>query len=247
MADKLAAFYGKVHIFQRDANGNPVNGAFIGDVSKFGVSQTAQTSKHNESYTGFNALTAVVTTSRDMMIDIDAHDYALKNLARYMYATTTQIAPGTGHVQSLGAVAIGETKLLDHINIDPTGAVIVTSSSTPLVENVDYTIERGTGTFVALKALTAVSITYDYLGFGSAAMFTSPDNTDYYVRLSGFNKVDGKPVVVDFYRVRFEPIQNLGLIDKNVGSYQVKGDVLWDSTKPVNGLMGSFASIRQVD
>lgn len=246
MADKLAAFYGKVHIFQRDANGNPINGAWIGDVSDLSLSQSAQTSKHNESYSGFNALASVVTTSRDMSVSMKAHDYSLKNLARYMYATATQIAGATGYVQHLGAAAAGETKLLDHINIDPSGAFIVTNGTTPLVEGEDFTVERGTGTMVFITAQTDVTVTYDYLGFGQAAMFTTADNTNWYIRLSGFNKVDGTPVVVDLYKVRLEPISNLTLINKNHGEYDIKGDVLWDSTKPVNGPLGCFARIRQV-
>jgi len=59
---------------------------------------------------------------------------------------------------------------------------------------------------------------------------------------------DDRVVLVDLYRVQIEPASSWTLINdgNNVNSYEINGEVLIDSLKPVDPVLGQYGNYKEL-
>ncbi len=242
MSQKILLSNGKVTVFERDAAGAPINGAFIGDVSALSMSLAVEKIEHKESYSGQNAVVASVITGKTATLEMTCHDHSLKNLSRVLQGSVIAQGAGTVTDEALGTLASGAVVALSKINIT---AASITVNGAVAVDGVDYSLDKKTGLLTAITAgvYAAAEITH---GASEGVSLFSASDKDYLVRFNGVNKVDGKPYVATFYKVRFAPAQTLNFIGSEFGSYAISGDVLLDETKPESGAFGQFGKIETV-
>ena len=86
-------------------------------------------------------------------------------------------------------------------------------------------------------------------GFGvttEIGIFTQP-LPERFLRLEGLNTAQGNAkVLVELYRVAFDPLKELNLISDEYNKFELEGSLLADNTKPVDALLGQFGKIVQL-
>jgi hypothetical protein len=77
-------------------------------------------------------------------------------------------------------------------------------------------------------------------------MFAQPA-PERWVRLNGINTAEqDKPVLVDLYRVQFNPVETMTLINEAHGNLPLSGSVLYDSTKDGDTTLGQFGRVMDL-
>ena len=132
-------------------------------------------------------------------------------------------------------------------------------SATPaktLVLGTDYTADLDFGAVQLLRlddgAATPVPFTAPLkasYGFGvttEIGIFTQP-LPERFLRLEGLNTAQGNAkVLVELYRVAFDPLKELNLISDEYNKFELEGSLLADNTKPVDAVLGQFGKIVQL-
>jgi hypothetical protein len=151
---------------------------------------------------------------------------------------------------------VGERYFLAHPKV--ASLVIQDSSATPatLVEGLDYTADVDFGAIqflrlddggtpavpyaAPLKASYAFGVT---TGIG---IFTQP-LPERYLRLEGINTADGNArVLVELYRVAFDPLKEMSLISNEYNKFEMEGSLLADASKPIDATLGQFGRIQLI-
>ena len=234
------SFRGKVYMGTRDSNGNPEGLTHIGNVPELSLSFAVETLEHKESMSGQDLTDVSITTSKSGEISLTAEELIKETFALALNGTYSDVTGATvesGEALCTAPVA-GKTYLLAHPDVS---TVTLTHDATP-IDAANYTVnaKHGSIVFNDVTGLTgAVTAGYTYANYKKVLMFTA-DDTDYWLRLEGLNKVNNERVVVDLYKVRVNPTDGMAFINDELGSAPIKGKVLADTTKAADGALGQF-------
>lgn len=242
------SFQGKIYVGTRLAGGLPGAMRWVGDAPKCDVSLKADTSTRKESYSGNRLTSAVLDKGKDGTIQLTLNYATIENLALGLYGNVQTIASGAVTAEELPAgLAAGDVVALDKSNIS--ALVITDSAGTPvtLVANTDYKVlNAAAGTIEILNVgsyTQPFNAAYSNGGSTDVAMFTAPA-PERYVLLDGINTVDNSPVIMRLYRVKFEPMSTLPLINDDFAAIDLTGTVLFDSEAALDGALGGFGKIE---
>ena len=172
-------------------------------------------------------------------MDLTAVELSPENIALAIRGSVTAVTAGAVTGEALTAHLDG---LVRFANIpDPAVAPVITGSGgTPTyTEGTDYTvvgagiIPLGTGTITEGLALEA--------GYtkaaGNVVQAMVDSSSEFEMIFDGLNEAQsGKRVVVQAYRVKFSPGQNVAWIGDNFAELQISGEVLKDTTITGGGL-----------
>ena len=104
-----------------------------------------------------------------------------------------------------------------------------------LVEATHFTLDATFGT-VTLNALSEASVgdvwnlAYTHLGYVNVTALTETSQ-ERWLRFQGLNTIDNREVVVDLYRASFDPLQGYGLINEEIASIDLSGNILLDALR----------------
>lgn len=230
---------GKVAIFERSPVGKAINGLFAGDVSTLTLDLSVEKAEHKESYTGQNSTAVSVPIGTTGRISMTAHNHNAQSLARITRGTVVPQPAGSITNESLGMLEEGQVAAISKINLT---SATLTVGGEPAVEGEDYALDKRTALLTALTAGEFVVAEAAHGASDGVGLLTTGEK-EYTVRFSGINKVDGKPYVATFYKVRFDPAQSLSFIGKEVGSYTLSGEVMLDEYKPESDVFGQFGKL----
>lgn len=228
---------GKIYIFERDANGKPINGEYVGITDAAGISMTREVLEKYTSDDYTNSLIAEEEKSKKATLEMTLASFAAKNLARVLYGTVVAQEAGSVNAENLGAFAAGESKALAKVGVSD---VVLTAGGAALVEGVDYTISGKTGLITALVDLVGVSAAYAHTASEAIGMFTH-SGKEYFVRFDAETS-DGSVFVVEVPRWKPNPATNLGLKSQDFANFQISGPILADETI-TNSPLGKFARV----
>jgi hypothetical protein len=124
-------------------------------------------------------------------------------------------------------------------------SVVVTDSAetlATLVAGTDYTL-----TFTLVTGFTApIKAAYSYAAVTDIGLFTAT-MPKRFVRFEGINTaVSNAPVLVELYRVVFDPLKDLSLISNDFQKFELDGKLLTDNTKSTTATLGQFGRITQI-
>jgi hypothetical protein len=252
MAEKRIYYRGQGKIFAHarefDADtgvSKPGLGIWLGNAPAFSVTLSVEKQEHRESYSGQNLIDVSYITAKNASIACTLEEFSAFNLGLCLNGESTKVAAdSTERSLELPALAPGDVVSLGEVNIDD--FTFETSGGTPIAE-ASYSIDKGTGTLEALAAIAAGAVVeFSTLAYDATSMFTQPD-LEWWVRFAGLNMLDElRPTVVDLYRVKFEPVQNLGLISAELAQLEIAGTPLADQTRPSGDPFGQFGKIQMV-
>lgn len=241
---------GKVYLGTRDADGNAQAMLWVGNAPafKFGLEETV--TEHKESYSGSRLTDVRLTTEIKSTVEMTLEQLDANNLNVMLFGTSVSQASGSVSAYALegsATPAVGQVYLFS--DQDVSSVVITDSTGTPktLTSGTNYELDAKAGMITMLDittggafvgplnaAYTRAAVTRTKL-FGSAAV-------EYWVRFVGLNTaVSGSPkVIVDLYRARLSPAQEVGLITDDIAQFVLQGSVLADTTKTAAGDFGQF-------
>lgn len=253
VADNVRLYRGQGQVFlAKRVNGQPAGLEFIGNVSELMLNPQTEKIEHQESQTGNNSVDKVIERGLKVEMSMTSDSSLAENLARLVFGKVTKDAAVTVTAEPHIAYK-GKYLTLDNINLTSFTSLLPATGTTPLTAVSTYEIvDLAAG---MIRILPTASITdgatvrANYISGASEtiAAFGST-NTEYWLRFNGLNSAeDDNPVIIDCFKVRFAPASDLPVInDDNFAEYKQSGTCLFDSLQPVNGKLGRFFSIRQL-
>ncbi|HFE7520432.1 TPA: hypothetical protein ACGAD2_000900 [Salmonella enterica subsp. enterica serovar Newport] len=234
---------GKLYLAKRNASGRPGAYRWVGDVSKLELALSVETLTHKESYSGQRATTRRLITSKDATVTSTWFEFSAENLATQLYGERAIVAAGTVTGEALpDNIQAGDRLALAHQNVSD--VVIGT-----LQEGTDYTVDAlyGALTFLTPQA-KAAGVNYSHAGGVNTTLFTRQPE-ELALRYEGINLAEGgKAVVVELYKIQFDPVSALSLIsaDNDVAGLETKAGVLFDGGMGSDPLLGNFGRVIHV-
>jgi hypothetical protein len=242
------SFQGKVYLGTRLAGG--LAGALrdVGDAPKCDISLASETEKRKESRTGLRLTSAVLNKGNEATIALTLNWANAKNLVLGMYGTELTVASGTVTEEVLpAALAVGDFVALEHGGISSLVITDSTGSPVTLTLGTHYRVDSANGGVIEILSLATVTqplkAAYAYTASSDVTMFTAPP-PERYLFLDGINTVDDSPVRVRLYRVKFNPMATIPLINESFGTIELTGDVLFDDEAAIDTDLGGFGKIE---
>ena len=248
-----ASFQGRVYLGKRDASGNPTDVRSPGNVAELKLSLKTEVLEHFESQTGQRSLDHRMVKQKAATIMLTIEEFTKENLALALYGSFVQSQSGNVQAQPIPAPILGDRFLLAHPKVS---ALVVKDSAVPpstLALGVDYTAELDFGAIQFLRLDNGATPPVPYVApikaayaFGETTeigIFTQP-LPERFLRFEGLNTAQGNAkVLVELYRVAFDPLKELSLISDEYNKFELEGSLLADNTKPADSLLGQFGRI----
>ena len=239
---------GSIFVAERDANGKPKALRWLRDVSSAKIALKTTEVNHKESYSGQRSTAKVITTGKEASIDLTLMEMSGENLAMATQGKLAQVTNGTitNEVLPIGLVA-GDRIALKYPKVS--AVTITDSTGTPAtLDPAKYHVNAEYGAIV-LDDLTGVTqplkVAYSYAALETVAIFAEGQKQTFW-RYEGINLAEeGKPIIVELYRVTAKPLKDLSLITDKLSDMNISADVLIDTTKPANSDLGQFGRILQ--
>jgi hypothetical protein len=249
---------GKFLVAERDANGNATGFRELGNVPSATIDIEVDKFEHKESKSGSRAIDLTILKEKKASVKLTLEDFDLNTLALGLYGTRAEVAAGSAISESIFApndLSVGSDRLyIPTLNPNITAITSVTydpdGAATLLVLDTDYTFTAGdngiriiqTSSAVAVEG-TKMEIIYDHGANVQLDVFTET-SMERWVRFEGVNTIEGgKDIIVDMFRVSFDPMTGYGLINEDVGSVELNGSILYDD-KRVSG--SNFFTQREI-
>lgn len=237
---------GRIYIAERGNNGLPGKFAFVGCADALNVALSVETIQHFSKCTSADALDYQGTRSQSAEVSMTLSEWVKANVLLALRAVEVPDATsGSVSAEACGTGFVaGDVYLLGQATGRPrtnVSAVTVSDGGGALTLNTDYTLNADTGAVTFLAPTTgSVTADYTYDDLPFASMFRA-GSKDFWLRFDGVNKADeDRPLVVDLYKVQFNPAANLDLLSDELALIELSGAVLVDDTKPEDGDLGQF-------
>jgi hypothetical protein len=239
---------GKVYLATLDTS-DVVNSGFrwIGNVPDLRFPTTTNKVEHRESYTGKQSKDLIIDQVTDGKVMFTLEDFSKENLALAFFGTSSSITGATVTDEPVIA-KLGYSVPLANINITTFTTLEIVGDTIAPTGNYSVDLKSGLITFEAepadeeLVEDLSVLATYTFGTYTKTTGFTSA-RKHYHLRFAGVNTVKhNQPVVVDFFKVTFDPQKELALINSTeLSKFELEGDMLFSSV----GTDGGFVRIRQ--
>jgi hypothetical protein len=251
-----ASFQGRVYLGKRDASGNPVEVRSPGNVAELKLSLKTEVLEHFESQTGQRTLDHRMVKQKSATVMLTIEEFTKENLALALYGSFVQNQGGTVQAELIPHLVVGDRFLLAHPKVS--GVIVKDSSPTPktLAAGTDYTLDADFGAIQLLRLddgaatptayVAPLKVNYSYGQATEIGIFTQP-LPERFLRLEGLNTAQGNAkVLVELYRVAFDPLKELSLISDEYNKFELEGSLLADPSKPIDAVLGSFGRIVQL-
>ncbi|MDH2197881.1 hypothetical protein [Ectopseudomonas oleovorans] len=243
----LFSFQGKIYLGERSAQGKLVKSIWVGNAPACSVQFQTETTNKTESFSGNRLPYGRLRRGKTANITLSLDEWILENLILGLHGKSVPVTAGsaTGEVLPTGIVA-GDLVRLDKGFVS--SVVITDSAGTPAP--VPHTVESPNAGLIRLGSLTGVtppfSAAYSYAAAQSLSIFaeTPPERWLY---LDGINTENNRPVLLDLYRVSFDPVGDLGLIHDEYGQLSMTGSVLYDPANANGSNMHGFGNVQWQD
>lgn len=246
---------------------NGVTGAFteIGNVPTLEISNEISKLEHKESTSGKRLTDRTIITELKAKFNLTMEDWGRKNLAIALQGVVSSIAGGAFNAAAADAVGgtgpataadVGKLWPLKRGAIATTPAPVVKDSTpgTPLtLTPADYVLDRQYGVISLARATTSAAgnapivlplrVEYTY-GDQAVVALLQAARVNYALRLQAINTAESDvPMLVELWKLDFDPSKTLGLIQDEIAQFSIEGDVLADETKGSDALLGTFGRV----
>lgn len=177
-------------------------------------------------------------------------------LATYLYGTVNAVAGGafTNVPFEVNSITAGQTVRLPGGRKHVSSLVIKDSAGTPatLTPGTHYNVidlDAGLVKFINITGFTQPFTASGTEGAGSRVSLLTQRTLEKFLLFKGINIAnDDKVVLVELYRVQIEPANSWTLLNdgNNVNAYEINGEVLIDSTKPSDPVLGQYGNYKEL-
>lgn len=250
--DQYFSGQGIVYVADRDSSGNILTYKDVGNVPALKVSLSTDVQDHKESRTGNRLTDFRLITQNKARVTITLEKFTKSNLRLLLYGTESSNASTTSVTNetlnaSVTAVAVGDVYFTKYPNIS---SFTVRANVTSLTQNTDYSIDAASGRITILSITNmgstgTLNVNYTAAAYESVVLFKDA-NKERALRFVGLNTADSnRQVLVELYRVIFDPAQNLDIINDELAKFEVEGSVLVDTNRFSDATLGGFGRVIQ--
>lgn len=239
MPENFASRYfrgqGAIFIGDSDANGNPINLKFAGDIGSAGMTPNVETVETKENVSGKRATAVSLQTGVEFNLSIAFRSLTPAQAALWMQAGNTAKAGATVTNEVVTAKHDAFT-LLEHNKVS---AVTVTdvAGTTTYTAGTDYVLDADKGMFEVLSTGTITdgqTLHVDYTYAAQHHLTANPTNADKCIVFAGINTADNdKQTRVTAYKVKLDPGAMDMIQTDQSGEVTISGRVLIDTRRPV--------------
>lgn len=243
---------GRVMLGERDpATGRPKFLRQVGNCTALQLAMAVTSTDHKESMSGDRTIDLQLVTDKAPTINVTMESLSQRNLALGYWGNTITVAGGDEDAEPLVLVPGGVYPLL-HPNISD---LVLTKPGAPgavLAELNNYDWDPRFGTIYVkedpadvgiVPAGLAVTAAYTYAGYEKLEGLTEQRAPERFLRFEGLNTVDGAAVIVEVYRVQFQPLQTRDLINDEIANVALTGAIMADPRIATTGISRYFREI----
>ena len=226
------------------ATGRPGALHWVGNVPEATLELSVETSEKRESFSGNRGIYKRMRTRRGGTFSGSMDEWSLKNLAMLLHSTEVPVVTGsvTGEVFPAGLVA-GDEVLLAHpyasslVITDSTGAPVTVSTD-------DYALEGHNDRTVRIidpsTYTQPLKGAYSYAAYSKLDVFSQePEET--FIYFDGIDTEFNEPVMIEMFRVEFDPMGGWGLINEEFGNLPFSSQLLFDPLNVDSNGKGGYA------
>lgn len=243
MADIYFSGQGTLYLGSRDTSGTVTTYQEVGNVPSITLGLETDVLEHKESTTGQRLTDLRLIREKTATLSMTVESLTTANLQLLLYGTTNSIAGSSVVAEVIPTVAVGDVYKTDFPLIS--SVVVNATAGTPTL-NTHYTVDANGGMieFISLAGLTQpLNVDYNYAA-NTKVQFFKDSSKERFLRFSGLNTANSdEAVVIELYRVVFDPVGNLDLLSDELAQFDVEGSVLYDSTRATDSTLGGFGRI----
>lgn len=242
----LFSLQGYIRIGERDANGNIGKMRWVGNVPEATLQLNTTSVDKNESYSGQRLQMGRLTTAITAALNYTMDEWSAANLALAFNATVNDIAASTVSAEAFPAALVAED-LVRLAHPFASNLAITDSAATPVAVDASHYALEGHGKNI-VRIINPASYTqpfkaaYSYAAAQNVVLFSQPGG-EVFLQFDGINTETGEAVVMDLWRVRHDPVQQLGLINAEYGNLPMTAAVLYDRTRAQDAALGGFGRL----
>jgi hypothetical protein len=234
---------GAVYLAERNEDGSAGPLYWIGDVSALSAAISVTSFDHQESYSGQRNAVRRINIGKTATINSTWHQLNGENLAIALYGSSAVIPAGTVTGEALPAnIKAGDRYSLRYQQVSNLVLGV-------MVDGTDYTLDAAFGVVTFLKDQTvSTTAAYSYAESVNTSVFTDTPK-EMYLRFHGINLAENDAhILVEFYRVKFDPIQALDLINNgnNLAGLQTTASALFDGTRSSDPRLGQVGRVVHI-
>lgn len=233
---------GKVYLARRLNDGSSLNWRWVGDVSSLTVALAVDRKTQKRSYSGQLAVSHYHIIEQSGSVSAMWHEHSPENLAIIMLGNVTSAEAGR-ETELLSKVVAGGRYALRYPNIRRLAIE-------GLKENIDFTVDKvfGAVEFLITPVVQPVSVFYTYAGNTNTGLYTKkPEQLA--LRYEGINLAEnGIPVLVELYKLEFDPISAMALINNNtsLSGLETNAALMLDTTRAADDVLGRFGRVTNI-
>lgn len=240
---------GRVYVADRDTSGNSKSFRDCGDVSSLKFSLSTDVVEHNEHTSGQKLTDLRIERKKSASMQAIIDEFSKENIALSCRSTAGTIAAGTVTAEVFTPTGVVAGEIYRTVKPVVSSVVVKDSAGSPatLTLGTHYTIEdakAGLIKFVNVAAFVQpFKVDYSNGLVDNVPLFTTGLN-EKWLRFVGLNGANSdKKVMVDLYRVAFDPMKDFDLIGDDITKFSLDGSVLYDSTKVADAVLGTFGRV----
>lgn len=248
MSDVYFSGQGIVYVGDRDSAGVVKTFRDVGNVPALRVALTTDVIEHKESRSGRRLIDFRLTRENRARVTMTMEDFSKENMMLLMYGTDVDVTASTVTAELFGSgLVVGDVVATIHPDISAIVVKDSTGSPLTLVLNTDYSVVDAKAGLIKILNLGSYvqpfKIDYSYAAQDVVPFFTAPQK-ERFLRFVGLNTANSdKRVVIDIYRVIFDPVGNLDLISDDLNKFEIEGSALYDSTRAADATLGGFGRV----
>ncbi len=239
---------GAIYIAETLGDGKRGDARWIGDTGTVSVSISEDQETRKENYTGQRGTSVVLRTGLEISIEMNIRYADAVNLAMGLHGKLKTVEGSTVSGEVFPETAVGRVIILEHGAIS--SLKITDNTGQALTENTHYRIRSEQGGVIEILDLASfqqpLKANYTYGGSKNLSVLTQKAKP-VYLFMDSINTVDGSRERIHLYKVEFQPLSNLGLIDESLGEITLSGKCLVDTVNQLDPDLGGYGRIEQLD
>lgn len=244
---ELISLQGSIYAATRNTTtGKPGKRTWLGNASAASLKLSVDKSDKSESFSGARGLYGSLVKTRSATLEMTLDEFLPENLALGLHGSVVAVTASTvtGETFPVGLVVGDEVQLANRF---VSSVVLKDSTGTPItVDPADYQVNATAG-YIKLLDVTGyvqpLKADYAYAAADNMALFSSVAPPERWVTFDGINTVTGKRIVLDLFRVQFDPVADFGLINDDWGGLQLSGTCLLDAINLNDSNMGGYGRL----
>jgi hypothetical protein len=244
---ELISLQGSIYAATRNTTtGKPGKRTWLGNASSASLKLSVDKSDKTESFSGARGLYGSLVKTKSATLEMTLDEFLPENLALGLHGAVVGVTAGTVASEAFptGLLVGDEVQLANRF---VSSVVLKDSTGSPVtVDAADYEVNATAG-YIKLLDVSGYTqpftAAYSYAAADNLALFSNVAPPERWITFDGINTVTGKKIVLDLFRVQFDPVADFGLINDDWGGLQLSGTCLLDAINLNNSNMGGYGRL----